>query len=244
MPLLDYSVWATWQLLYDLQATPERVDIRLSYHRAVLFNSLARTEADMYVAKLGWQPSWRIGIVGCGFGWTVEHLEQRYGFSNIIGIDVSQFIQTNKSGTEEADINAAIAAVGLSPTVGEGASIKARIFDGGPRSRASRSILNENGNTNQSRNRIRQALGGNTNFDVGLSEDVLEALTDVECIQASGFMHQYCDQVQHLVSLATPEQVARMDPAIQGANWKATLAAWKTLLPNDTFMAAGTYEVL
>lgn len=233
--LIDYGLWSTWQQLYDLDAEPElgpvfRPHVRLSYHRAVLMK-LARDQAQAYIRVLGWQPTQKIGFVGCGFGWTVEVLQNDHGFTNIVGADTSTFIQTNKGGTEEADINAGIIAIGLSPLVGEGATIKAKLFDGGPRARVP--VLNQSGATAQSRAAIKQAAGGN--LDIAFTEDVLEAWSDADCQTISTAMHQLAPVVQHLVTTLQGQEVT--------GNWK-TLSSWKALLPNDTFLAAGTYEIL
>lgn len=234
-PLIDYSLWSTWQALYDLDAEPDlgpvfRPHVRLSYHRTVLMR-LAEDQAQAYIRVLGWQTAQKIGFIGCGFGWTVERLVNNHGFTNIVGADTSTFVQTNKSGTEEADINAAIVAIGLSPLVGDGAAIKAKLFDGGPRSRVP--ILNQSGATAQSRAAIKQAAGGN--LDIAFTEDVLEAWSDADCQVISAAMHQLAPVVQHLVTTLDNQEVP--------GNWK-TLAQWKALLPNDTFLQAGTYQVL
>ena len=242
MPFLDYNLWATWQALYDLdaepyQTTPGRGHVRLSYHRAVLGpgKPLTAGNAQAYIDKLGWTPAKKIAALGCGFGWTIEELVTQHGFSagNLVGADVSTFIQTNKGGTEEADINAAITAVGLSPLVGEGATVKGRLFDGGPRSRVT--VLNEDGRTPQSRTRLRQALTSGT-FDIAFSEDVLGNLTDAEAAAFSAILHQIAPAVQHLVTMIS-------DGVVAAGNWK-TIEQWKALLPNDTFLSAGDYRVL
>lgn len=236
IPLIDYNLWATWQQLYDLDAEPDAVvfrpHVRLSYHRAVLMR-LAREQAQAYITVLGWTLTNRIAILGCGFAWTLEVLINEHAFTRVVGCDPSVFVQTNKSLTEEADINAAIVAVGLSPLVGDGATVKAKLFDGG--SRARKPVLNQDGSTLQSRNAIKTAIPGGGQVDIVLTEDVMEAFTDADCLVISAALHQLATSVQHLVTTAQGQTIA--------GNWK-TLAQWKTLLPNDTFLAAGTYEVL
>jgi len=235
--LLDYSLWSTWQALYDLDAESDigpvfRPHVRLSYHRAVLMKA-ARLNAQAYVSKLGWTTGQHIVIGGCGFGWSTEILIDELGFTNVVGIDVSTFIQTNKATTEEADINAGIVAVGLSPLVGEGAIIKGKLFDGGPRAR--KAILNQDGATVSSRNAIKSALGGG-NVDIVLTEDMLTNFPDADCLVISTNLHKLAGTVQHLVTPTRPG-----NEAVQ--NWK-TLAQWKALLPADTFMSTGDYQVV
>lgn len=234
-PLIDYNLWATWQQLYDLDAEPDAVvyrpHVRLSYHRAVIMK-LMREQANAYVSKLGWTSGQHILIAGCGFGWSAEVLVNELGFPNVVGIDTSVFVQTNKSLTEEADINTAIALVGLNPLLGDGAAVKAKLFDGGTRARVP--VLDQNGQTVQSRNAIKQAFPANR-VDIAFTETLLEAWSDADCLTISAVMHQLAPIVQHIVDEAAGQTFP--------GNWK-TLAQWKALLPNDTFLATGTYQVL
>lgn len=232
MPYLDYNLWTTWQQSYDLDAEPDlgpvfRPHVRLSYHRAVLYNTLFKDRADNIPQALGWLLTQRIVVLGCGFGWFVERL-RAMGWTNIIGVDNSTFVQTNKSLTEEADINSAIAAIGFSPTVGEGQAIKTKLFDGGPRARVT--VLNEDGRTGPSRARIRQALGGGV--DIAFTEDMIGNFTDAEAQAISSNLHQLAPVVQHFVTVVSDPSA----PFMPG-NWKTSLEAWKAVIPADTFVS-------
>lgn len=239
MPFKTWDTWADYQGAYDIGAEPDghpntRDEVRLSYHRAVMF-PIARDHAVNVVRVLNWQPSMKIVVIGCGFGWFIEVLKNELGYTNVVGTDIGLYVQTNKGGTEEADINAAIQAVGLNPLLGDGAIAKGKLFDGGPRARVP--VLNEDARTNQSRTRIKQALIGGGAVDWAFTESVLESLTDAETTQGSGFLHQLATNVGHLVVTTRPGQT------LGEFNWK-TLAEWKALLPNDIFVEAGTYAVL
>lgn len=271
--LIDYSVAGTWEALYSLDATPDEPrlpHVRLHYHRATMM-PLAAEMAAACVDRLGWQKTQRIASVGCGFGWMVEVLRQGIahprkepiiaqilsfgwsspaaveamlrtgGYTNVVGCDISAYVQASKSQTEEADIDAAIVAAGLVPVAGDGATVKARLFDGGARSRVS--VLNEDGRSNASRNRIKQALGlgGGATLDVVCTEHVLEGWSDADCVSISQAAHALGTTVQHFVMCVDP---VRVNDPFKGANWKPTLAAWKALLPGDTFIHAGDYQVL
>ena len=239
MPYLDYNLWSTWQQSYDLDAEPDlgpvfRLHVRLSYHRAVLYDTLFKDREARVPPALGWTPSQRILVLGCGFGWFVERMRNA-GWTNLVGADTSTFVQTNKALTEEADVNAAIAAIGLSPLVGEGAAIKAKLFDGGTRARTT--VLNEDGRTGPSRARIRQALGGG--IDIVLTEDVVGNFTDAEAQAFSSVCHQIAPVVQHLVTIVDDPSA----PFMPG-NWKTSLEAWKAVLPADTFCDTTAYRVV
>jgi len=239
MPFKTWDTWADFQGSYDIGAEPDghpntREEVRLSYHRAVML-PLARDRATNVARVLNWLPTMKIVVIGCGFGWFVEVLKNELGFTDVVGTDISLYIQANKSGTEEADINAAIQAVGLNPLLGDGATIKGRLHDGGTRSRVT--VLNENAQTAQSRNAIRQAFTGPGQVAWAFSESLIESLTDAEAAQGSGFLHQVANNVGHLV-------VTTRDGQTPGEfNWKS-LQEWKALLPNDIFVEAGTYAVL
>src|SRR3990167_4428644 len=160
MPFKTWDTWADYQGAYDIGAEPDghpntRAEVRLSYHRTVMF-PIARDHAVNVARVLAWQPADKIVVIGCGFGWMVEVLINELGFTNVVGTDVSLYVQSNKGGTEEADINAALQTVGLNPLLGDGATVKGRLFDGGPRTRVT--ILNESAKTAQSRHSIRQAF--------------------------------------------------------------------------------------
>ena len=243
MPLRDWNLKATWDAAYSIGAEGDvghsgsRPEVKLHYHRRVM-GPVCQTRAVGIAQALGWvAPGPSLIIVGAGFGWTAEALEQM-GFTRVLSLDISQYVQGNKDGTEEAEIDAEIVGVGLTPGIGEGQALKQRLFDGGVRSRATRGVLNEDGAGGASRGRIRQALGlaGNQQANWGLSESVLESLTDAEAVNASGIAHQYCTNVAHYV-------VTLREGNQPGYNWKS-LADWKLLIPIDSFIEAGTFRVL
>lgn len=95
-------------------------------------------------------------------------------------------------------------------------------------------ILNEDGTTNASRGRIRQALGltGNNRATWAISEDVLPVLSDAEAQTLDSNMRLIATNVAHLVSEVTPSG----DPRL---NWK-TIAQWKSLLPNAVIVSRQT----
>ena len=244
MPFKTYATKADFDSDYRIGAEPQghpntRPEIKLNYCRAVMF-PVAQKRAAGIITAMNWSaPGPAIVIVGAGFGWLAECFEAS-GFTRVIGIDTSAYIQSAKSTTEEADVNAAITAVGLNSSSGEGATIKGRLYDGGNRSRASRGVLNQDGGNTQSRNAIRSALGlsGNQQPDWLLSEDMLPALTDAEVVNKSAQLRNWVPNVAHYTTAVIKGRV----PA-SSMNWK-TLEQWKALIPNDILIEAGTYRVL
>lgn len=233
MPLKTWNTKADFDAAYDISAEPDghpitRPAVRLHYNRAVMY-PVAATHAQRIVSILALQPTMKIGILGCGFGWILEELETM-GFTQVIGTDTSTWIQTNKLSTEDAEINQAIIEAGLDPLTGRGAELHARLTSVNSRSLVPTKVLNEDAASNASRNRIRNALGGG-NFTWGITDSVLESLTDAEAQTLSSRGHQIANNVAHLVVTTRPGNHI-------GYNWK-TLEQWKALIPADTFIQIG-----
>ena len=245
MPLKDWNLKATFDEAYSFGAEGDvghpntRPEIRLHYHRAIKWPQ-ARQRATRLAQALGWSaPGPVMVVLGAGFSWLPEAFEVDHGFTHIVGVDISNYIQNNLAGTEEGEIDAEIAAVGLDPNSGEGLAIKNKLFDGGNRVRASRGVLNSAGRTQQERNAVRNALGlqGNTQPDLILTESVIESLTDQEFVDESARLRAWTPLIIHFVVTTRPGQTPG------DFNWH-TLAEWKTLGPLDTFVEETTFNVL
>lgn len=226
----DWNTQATWDAWYHL--TPRRIskpaeepDLSMGYARASMFRA-SQTLASTLVSAFGWtQPGPTILIYGCGYGWVVEILEG-LGFTRVVGADVSQWIADRATATEESEIDAAIAAIGLDPSTGRGALHKAALWDPGNRSRTSRGVKQEDGYTVGSRNRLKQSVGLNPSgsFDWVLSEYLVEVLTDAELAQALPHYDAIGTNKVHVISGALP-----VGGNQETANWKGP-AGWRTFL--------------
>lgn len=237
MPLVNWTTKADFDQWYDIGAEGAwghpntRSEIRLKYHRFVLLPWM-RERAKKLVAALGWTASTRLAIIGAGFGWTAEILQNELGIGTVVAVDTSAYVQASKDLNEDADYIAAITAVGLNANVGDGLTLlNAFRGDGGPRAR--HPIRNDNVQTGGGRASIRSAIGGAPfNFEV-MTEDVLSSLTDAEAQALSSALHTLTNgRVSHLVG----EYPLPFSPN--------TAAQWKVLLPNDAIVKIGTYEVL
>jgi len=227
-----------FDLAYDFNAEPEghpntRPGIRLHYNRYVMYPELLR-RAQFFVSHFNLTAADRILVVGAGFGWTVEAL-QGMGLT-VIGTDISPYIIGNKDLSEDSEISAAITAVGLSPTSGEGLAHFNRLRGDGVRSRGT--VLNEDSSSNQSRNRVKAALGSSPT--IAITEDVLTSLSDAECVGLQTQILKYAPtlRVCHFVT-----ELANPNPPFS-FNSK-TIEEWKALFPTATIVADGyTYKVL
>jgi hypothetical protein len=196
-----------------------------------------QTRAAKLVELFGWPTSTPILIVGAGYAWTAEILETVYGYTNIVTTDTSPYVQSTQDSSEEADIDAAIAAVGLDPASGEGLSKKGTLHSAGNRRRHSRKVEDEQLDNNGSRNRIRNILGS---VEVAISEEVVSILDDAEVIAVADWIEKVDPGLDaiHLTTELLP--TGTQDPSF---NWKL-LADWKALVPAHTWVSLNTWQVL
>lgn len=160
--------------------------VRINYHKYSMHPILAN-RWSVIAPILSIAPAERVLIVGAGFGWGVEAFISETGCTTV-GIDISDYIQAEKSNTEEAEIRAAIIAAGWDPDSGHGAQVLAGVCDFQPRTNVI--VLNEDAQTNTSRNAIRQALGGWPT--VCIVEDMIdESTTDQEIVQLNNALNLF-----------------------------------------------------
>lgn len=134
-----------------------REPVRLHYHKFYQQPWLANMWATLQPV-LNIDSSEFVCLVGAGFGWGVDALVAESG-ATVVGIDISQYIADEQGTTEEAEINAEIALVGLDPATGRGLEIKNFVYDGLPRSDVV--VLHTDASSQNERQLIRTALGGN-----------------------------------------------------------------------------------
>lgn len=224
---------ATWN-----EVLPEQVYVRTDSPTAcVLYRRQGEWDEGEYFSITVNTPAVRVILVGAGFSWTAEAFED-FGFTNVVGIDTGTYVQANKDTSEEAEIDAAITAIGLDPTTGPGKKFKDRSHKPGNRSRASRGVLNEDLKTGGSRNRVKQAI--NNGVDCVLTEELVNNYTDAEIVDISNtyLHHSALDgaMVVHYVTTTRPGNAVNL-------NWK-TLEEWAALLPLDVFIESGTFRFL
>jgi len=166
-----------------------RAEVRVNYHRwsmAPILNTMwVKLAPTLNIASTE-----KVLIVGAGFGWGIEAFINETG-AETVGIDISTYINTEKDNTEEVELRAAISAVGLDPDVGRGLELMGHIFDGNPRKDASVIVLDENMQTNQSRQAIKAALSNNWP-SVCILENIIEETTlDAEIIQVNNAVNLF-----------------------------------------------------
>ena len=235
--IADWNDPATWARWYEVH--PRRIsspatesELILNYSRVVL-QPRAMDLAIALETAFGWSPTPvqpTIGFLGAGYAWTVEALETM-GYTRVVGTDISSFIQTTQTDTEEADIDAAITAAGLDPSSGRGLLHKNAIWtDPGTKGRSSRGVLNEGASTPGSRNRLKNSIGLLPNEDVDwlLSEYLVEVATDAEILSQ---LATYDDLGTNIVHIIQGGDGTNSQP---DGNWKGT-AGWRTFLDDNGF---------
>ena len=255
MPIVDPADPGVWANAYQI-GLPQNRRVRLGYHRATMMG-VARAHAKGLQKALNLTLNSRIVLVGAGFGWTVEAVKETWPTAKIAAVDISAWVHTEKDKRETADYRVALQAAGLDPDGGPGANLLADMDDGGPRARVT--ILNEDLASTQSRQRVKQWLSENA-VDWAITEEVLPWLDDAECQALSNRMHGLATNVAHLLTPYLPnKRQAEEPPPIW--NWKYpsapnggvvqqlwdqpwyTVDNWTALLPSDTIVSVGSFEV-
>lgn len=186
----------TLDSLYDIGAERwghpnTRKEVRLHYNRAVMYPYCYK-RAQSLSEQLGGDTSKKILIVGAGSGWTVEAM-QELGFSNCIGTETSEYLNSILYGNEDADVEAGCLKVGAPM------SIRDRILDqhGNKICNSVDAIFDEDSMTEESRGRIIAELGSP---DVVVTEDVIQTMSDEEAVSFARALEGYQVDVYHFMS--------------------------------------------
>ncbi len=221
MPLVNFDTREDFDAQYRFGAEPEghppgRSEIKLGYTRAMLWEE-CRRRAERLVNLFGWSVDTGIVIIGAGFGWTGESLEQDFGYRDVWQVDSSSWVLEVQDKDEMGDIYHAIKLVGLDPRMGEGLDkaigLIARGGGPGPRRRSRRPIL-------------KSLEDAGDAIRVALTEHLLPCLSDPEIL---GLISQ-------IKSLGGGIRRFHLTGESGGPeyNWRS-LWEWKELLPFDTF---------
>ncbi len=97
MPLLDWNLKSTWDLLYNVP-DPNKSKARLGYDKAY-FKPLATGQVKTYVDLLKIKDGQSIVILGGAYGWTVEAFNEDYPNIKVVNIDNSTHIHSTKEVT-------------------------------------------------------------------------------------------------------------------------------------------------
>ncbi len=159
----------------------DQAPVKVHYHRAMMAPILAARWAALQPI-LNILPTDFVCVAGAGFGWGVEALIAESG-ATCVGVDVSDYVNAEKDNTEAAELRAEITAVGLDPDTGAGAELLAFLDNGLARSNIV--LLQSDMSSQNERQLIRQALGGNWPNVVILEDLIDDTTTETEIVQAN-----------------------------------------------------------
>lgn len=209
--MLDWNLEETWRSAYAVTG------YKLGYCRYGMM-PYAKVSAKGVSETLELQGAESIILLGAGFGWTAEELLKLHPALNIVCVDNSVWIQTNKDLPQTSMYLEGLSNANIPPDSKEGKRVLAEMDDGGPAARLS--ILNEDLATAASRNRVLVALG-TSKADWVISELVMDACTDADCRKIAANMNQVADRCAHYI--VNSEGLYTHD---SGYNFKSR-AAWK-----------------
>lgn len=152
-----------------------RSEVRLHYHRSVMIPILQNRWDKLIPDILPILADDLVVLVGAGFGWGAEILKQKTG-ARVIGTDISDWIESVKDTSEEAEIDTCIRKVGLEPGTERGLEIKQKYFILSPRCRMT--ILNEDLATEVGRKNLFKVLGKKPDWVI--TEDFIQTFSDDE----------------------------------------------------------------
>ena len=215
------------------------------HRRADELANISKPHAARLLQTLSLTSSHNVLLVGATFGWLGEALIN-LGIS-VTCIEASSWVQSVKDQDERGEIETALDLAGVTDTH----QMRQQFLDkllAGPR--ATLPILDEDGLTKGSRQRIRNA----GTFTHIITKNVLAWLHDDEAANLSDALHQInaLAQVVHFVMGYDDARALRPEPA-PFLNWKRvvgnalvvkrltdlpwyTTPSWPSLLPNDTFV--------
>ena len=224
-----FNTKADFDRAYSLKAGE---GVRLGYCRQVMMPYCERHADNIH--NLFDLKNKNILFIGAGFGWTIEVLEQKYGYENILGTDTSDWVIDNLDTFEDTDIDDAIKFKGFDPTKGKGLALRRKLNKGKKRSLTKRKIVKEDLLTQQSRDNVLSILGS---IDICLTEEVISCLKEPEVLNLSNILNTLGKTI-HLTTEKLPN--TNQDPIF---TWK-TLREWKELLPNDIIVSVNTWQHL
>ncbi len=214
------AVWIQGQIPQQFATTADkRWEVRVHYVRALELNA-ARHRAGVLVKAIGLTALDRVAIVGAGFGWLQEALEEALPGIECVSVETSSWIQSVKDQTETAELDVLIQKAGILPVEVGYDDAMARLNDGGLKAR--RELTNEDVTTGQGRSKIKakvKAKGVPMPFTWAVSEHTLEWLDDAEAVDVDAGMHALAPNVCHLLREYDPGQAKLTEPGTL-SNWK------------------------
>ncbi len=195
-----------------------RKEVRVHYVRHFELQR-AQSRARSFIRAASLTAADRVVIIGAGFGWLQEALEEQIPGIECVCVETSSYIQGVKGDTEFVELDAAITTAGILVTEkGYTDALNHLTADAGNKSRVT--LNDEDINLEASRTRLEGELTrGGDKFTWAVSEHVLEWLEDGEAQALDADMHQMAPNVCHLLREYSPKQASHTEPGTL-SNWK------------------------
>lgn len=115
MPVKDWDDPATWADQYHLfeMSNGRPTGNMVGYVRSSSIYAALQRRAIALDRTQRWRKNARLLIVGCGYGWTMEALED-LGYTNVWGSDPSTYIQSRKATETRSATQSRVRAEGIS----------------------------------------------------------------------------------------------------------------------------------
>lgn len=253
---------AAFKRFYNMTGEPwghpgARPAVRLHYNWWSI-TRFQKAYAGRVATVLGLNAGDEIVLVGAGLNATGQGLTD-LGYPTV-ACEISDYILGTKDDTDEAEVRAFMAEAGVNPDteiidqpaaqnwgVEPGSNYLDVYLQGGraaPKPRGFGVIMAEDLSSNNSRNKVRQALSSDPRYLI--TEEVLNSISDAEaltlCDRLSSAASQTGSTVVHLLSPRQPSLPLATETSSAGLiygqwhtlNWK-TYAAWRAFLDTNGF---------
>ncbi len=191
-----------------------QTEVRVHYVRHKEM-SQARHRADILIRSIGLTVTDKLALVGAGFGWLQEVLEEQLPGIQCVCVETSPYIQGAKDSNEFVELDAAVQKAGFLPVEAMYAEAMNYLSDG---IKARRTLNDEDVSSASARNRVEGKLASGK-FTWAISEHVLEWLDDVEAVDLDSAMRKMAPNVCHMVREYSPRQASITEPGTL-SNWK------------------------
>lgn len=194
----NYRYYAERRMVgVDLNAAgPKLGNVKLGYHSAHIKPIIATRWEAIIPSILSILSTDKVVVVGAAFGWSVDKIIELTNCT-AVGIDISDYIESDKATSEDTDLILAIQAAGYDETVGRGLAIFNYFSE--PAARTVSVTLKEDMLTNRSRNEVKKALG-NAAPDYIITEDTIQEMTDLEITTWVTEASKLASTVVHFIS--------------------------------------------
>jgi len=191
-----------------------QTEVRVHYVRHMEMPA-ARRRADTLIRAISLTAADKLALVGAGFGWLQEALEEKLPGIECVSVETSSYIQSVKDDSEFVELDAAVQAAGFLPVESIYTGAMNYLSDG---IKSRRSLHDENVSRAVDRNRVEDQLSFGS-FTWAITEHVMEWLTDREANDLDKDMQRMAPNVCHMIREYDVRNATISEPGTL-SNWK------------------------